>query len=207
MRHRNSVEISLSRSRILIGSLGHNRHASMGSDGEADYGGVRVHPAQGVKRTRRRRSDRTTPRFVAPVLQGDGLNVMLLKARVDESKSYLARPLMPWFDPKTCRSVGLTMASLHSTLGKPDDGSSSTKGEPATRLMLPALASMRVDLNHTLHPAACDREIAAGIVPGKIDHHLQIRDPQDSLLTGDAEFRWGRCAAREARRAVWQRAH
>ena len=42
---------------------------------------------------------------------------------------------------------------------------------------------------------------------GKIDHHLQIRDQQDSSLTGYAEFRWGRCAAREARPAVWQRAH
>ena len=36
---------------------------------------------------------------------------------------------------------------------------------------------------------------------------LQIRDQQDSSLTRDAEFRWGLCAAREARQAVWQRAH
>jgi len=177
----------------------------MGSDGEADYGGVRVHPAR-VYTNSPEGSERTTPLFVAQVLQGNGLIVMLLKARVDESKSYLARPLMPLFDPKTYRSVGLTLASLRSALGKPDGGSSSIKGEPATRLMLPAPSSDAVDLNHAIHPAASDQEIAAGIVRGN-DHHLQIRDPQDSSLTGYAEFRWGRCAAREARRAVWQRAH
>ena len=31
---------------------------------------------------------------------------------------------------------------------------------------------------------------------GKIDHHLQIRDQQDSSLTRYAEFRWGVCAQR-----------
>jgi hypothetical protein len=44
---------------------------------------------------------------------------------------------------------------------------------------------------------------------GKIDRYLQVRDQpcKDSSLTRYAEFRWGRCAAREARQAVWQRVH